>query len=195
MEEHQVVPDVIDSPPPAILKVRYGEAVVNSGNQLTPTQVVALPTLLSWPREEGALYTLCMTDPDAPNRQDPKSREFLHWLVVNLPSCDPATGHTLSGFVGSAPADGSGLHRYVYLVYRQPARIQCDHNFNKWNNGGTSVSETLLPNTTCSWWPETFTRLSMTPPVTSSTDSWVSVAELPPLPPPLPPLSTTTTVA
>nr|XP_053631747.1 protein D3-like [Cherax quadricarinatus]XP_053631748.1 protein D3-like [Cherax quadricarinatus] len=131
MEEHQVVPDVIDSPPPAILKVRYGEAVVNSGNQLTPTQVVALPTLLSWPREEGALYTLCMTDPDAPNRQDPKSREFLHWLVVNLPSCDPATGHTLSGFVGSAPADGSGLHRYVYLVYRQPARIQCDHNFNK----------------------------------------------------------------
>lgn len=33
------------------------------GNVLTPTQVKDVPTI-KWDAEEGALYTLCMTDPD-----------------------------------------------------------------------------------------------------------------------------------
>ncbi|XP_042224611.1 protein D3-like isoform X4 [Homarus americanus] len=126
MEQHQVVPDVVDVAPSALVQVKYGEAEVNSGNELTPTQVVSLPTHLSWPREEGALYTLCMTDPDAPSRKDPKFREFLHWLVVNVPSCDPASGDTIAHFVGSGPPRDTGLHRYVYLVYRQPGPLTCD---------------------------------------------------------------------
>nr|XP_045607986.1 protein D2-like [Procambarus clarkii]XP_045607987.1 protein D2-like [Procambarus clarkii] len=126
MEEHRVVPDVVDAAPPALLQVKYGALEVSEGNVLTPTQVVTSPTHLSWPREDNALYTLCLTDPDAPSRDDPKVREVLHWLVVNIPGCDPAAGDTLAHFVGSGPPSGTGLHRYVYLVYRQPGRLDCD---------------------------------------------------------------------
>ncbi|XP_071542839.1 protein D2-like [Panulirus ornatus] len=126
MEEHKVVPDVLEAPPPELLQVRYGEAEVASGRVLTPTQVVAPPTHLAWTVEEEALYTLCMTDPDAPSPLEPKFREVMHWLVVNIPGCDVARGDILTHFVGSGPPKGTGLHRYVYLVYKQPTRLTCD---------------------------------------------------------------------
>lgn len=30
-------------------------------------------------------YSLLMVDPDAPSPDDPKMREWLHWIVVNIP--------------------------------------------------------------------------------------------------------------
>merc|ERR1712136_255315 len=51
MDTHQVVPDVIDVAPANTVKIE-------------------------WPVEEGAFYTLCMTDPDAPSRAEPTFREW-----------------------------------------------------------------------------------------------------------------------
>jgi phosphatidylethanolamine-binding protein (PEBP) family uncharacterized protein len=63
-----------------------------------------------------------MTDPDAPSRKDAKFREWHHWLVVNIPDTgDVSAGKTMSAYVGSGPPQGTGLHRYVYLVYEQPS--------------------------------------------------------------------------
>ncbi|XP_042883742.1 protein D2-like [Penaeus japonicus] len=126
MEEHQVVPDVLDEVPPAVVQIKYGDAEVNNGNVLTPTQVLTPPTQVIWPVKENALYTLCMTDPDAPSRQDPKFREFHHWLVVNIPGSDIARGKVLSDYVGSGPPRDTGLHRYVFIVYEQPGPLECD---------------------------------------------------------------------
>lgn len=68
METHGVVPDVIDVAPSAIAHVSYDSGVkVEMGNVLTPTQVKNPPTV-TWDVEDEALYTLCMTDPDAPSR-------------------------------------------------------------------------------------------------------------------------------
>lgn len=44
------------------------------GNELTPTQVQHIPLSITWPTEPNALYTLVLTDPDAPSRQQPKYR-------------------------------------------------------------------------------------------------------------------------
>jgi len=121
MEKECVVPDVIDVLPSNVLTVRYPSgATVNGGIELTPTQVKDIPTHIEWPVEEGAFYTLCMTDPDAPSRLNPKYREWHHWLVVNIPEARVADGKTLSEYVGSGPPKGTGLHRYVFLVYKQP---------------------------------------------------------------------------
>lgn len=66
-------------------QVTYASGAVQSqGNVLTPTQVKDRPICLKWPTEKGALYTLVMTDPDAPSRAAPTDREFRHWLVVNM---------------------------------------------------------------------------------------------------------------
>ena len=76
------------------------------GNELTPTQVKDIPSHVTWPSETSALYTVCMTDPDAPSRQTPKYREWHHWLVVNIPNNEIAKGDILSEYVGSGPPKG-----------------------------------------------------------------------------------------
>ncbi|XP_065341880.1 protein D2-like isoform X1 [Cloeon dipterum] len=126
MEQHGIVPDVIDVAPSEVAKVSYNSGVsVDQGNELTPTQVKDIPTV-AWNAESGALYTLCMTDPDAPSRAEPKFREWHHWLVGNIPENKIAEGETLSEYVGSGPPQGTGLHRYVFLVYKQSGQLTFD---------------------------------------------------------------------
>lgn len=47
----------------------------------------------------------------------------IYRLVVNIPGKDVSKGETLSEYVGSGPPQGTGLHRYVYLVYQQSGKI------------------------------------------------------------------------
>lgn len=74
---------------------------------MTPSQVKDVPTV-KWNVAADSLYTLCMTDPDAPSRQNPKFREWHHWLVGNIPGGDISKGETLSAYVGSGPPQGTG---------------------------------------------------------------------------------------
>ena len=123
LQTHGVVPDVIDKVPPSVLSVTYpNNIIVEIGKVLTPTQVKDPPTV-TWTAESNVLYTLCMTDPDAPSRKEPKFREWHHWLVGNIPGNDVSKGEVLSAYIGSGPPEGTGLHRYVFLVYKQPAQI------------------------------------------------------------------------
>ncbi|KAL3266886.1 hypothetical protein HHI36_011036 [Cryptolaemus montrouzieri] len=134
MEKHEIIPDVIKMAPKEILEINYPSGVkAELGNILTPTQVKDMPKL-KWTADSNELYTLCMTDPDAPSREKPHIREWHHWLVGNIPGNDVMNGETLTGFVGSGPPKGTGLHRYVFLVYKQPKRI--------------TFNEGRIPNTT-----------------------------------------------
>lgn len=84
MDKHQIVPDVIPVAPTELAKVSYVSGVsANEGNELTPTQVKDSPKV-EWNAESNAFYTLCMTDPDAPSRQDPKFREVVFNLFIFL---------------------------------------------------------------------------------------------------------------
>lgn len=126
MLEHGVVPDVISSVPGDKIKVTYPSGVsVDMGNKLTPTQVKDEPTV-SWSADPNELYTLCMTDPDAPSRQEHTFREWHHWLVGNIPGNDVSKGEVLSEYVGSGPPPNTGYHRYVFLAYKQPSKLTFD---------------------------------------------------------------------
>ncbi|CAG2111308.1 unnamed protein product [Medioppia subpectinata] len=93
---------------------------VELGNELAPKQVKHVPSL-QWPAVDGALYTLCFVD------SDPTDELFKHWLVVDIPGTDIEAGKTLADYIGAGPPRGSGLHRYVFVVYRQPAgALNCD---------------------------------------------------------------------
>lgn len=77
MEKHQVVPDVVPVAPIDIATITYVSGVsCNAGNELTPRQVKDIPKV-EWNADASTLYTLCMTDPDAPSRQDPIYREVI----------------------------------------------------------------------------------------------------------------------
>ncbi|KAK2712577.1 hypothetical protein QYM36_011309 [Artemia franciscana] len=124
--KHHVVPDVINIAPPAVMKVDFDSGVnADQGNELTPTQVKNPPTV-HWDADPNSFYTLCMTDPDAPSRKEPKFREWHHWLVVNIPGEDISKGEVLSEYVGAGPPQGTGLHRYVLLAFKQAEKISAD---------------------------------------------------------------------
>ncbi|EDV99116.1 GH13213 [Drosophila grimshawi] len=126
MEEHCIVPDVIAKAPKCSVSVEYdGGISVKAGMVLTPTQVKDQPCV-KWEADNSKLYTLCMTDPDAPSRKDPQFREWHHWLVGNIPGSDVAKGEVLSAYVGSGPPPETGLHRYVFLVYEQRRKLDFD---------------------------------------------------------------------
>nr|XP_034356724.1 phosphatidylethanolamine-binding protein 1-like [Arvicanthis niloticus] len=109
----------VDELPQRALWVNYGGVMVDElGKVLTPTQVMNRPSSISWDGlDPGKLYTLVFTDPDAPSRKNPKSREWHHFLVVNMKGNDISSGTVLSDYVGSGPPSGTGLHCYVWLVY------------------------------------------------------------------------------
>ena len=94
---------------------------------LTPTQIKNLPTSNALDGlDSGKLYTLVLTDLDAPSRQDPKNREWHHFLAVNMKGNDISSGTVLSDYVGSGPPKGTGLHCYIWLVYEQEKPLKFD---------------------------------------------------------------------
>ncbi|XP_046964377.1 protein D3-like [Vanessa cardui] len=144
-QTNAIVSDVIPKAPSCLVKVKYPSGVeVKLGNELTPTQVKDVPTV-TWEAEANSYYVLVMTDPDAPSRNEPSLREWHHWLVGNIPGNDVASGETLSQYVGSGPPKGTGLHRYVFLVYKQPGKLTFDEprltNKSSDNRGGFSIAK------------------------------------------------------
>ncbi|XP_037814421.1 protein D3-like isoform X2 [Lucilia sericata] len=125
-KDNEIIPDVLQEAPKEFLKVSYdGGLEVNKGNELTPTQVKQQPKV-EWEAKCADYYTLIMTDPDAPSRANPKVREFRHWLVANIPGNKIDQGEVVAAYVGSGPPKGTGLHRYIFLLYKQPGKIDID---------------------------------------------------------------------
>jgi len=132
MEKFQtdgVLTDMNIKMPASLLHVKYGSHDVTPGVVLTPTQVQKQP-VVNWEADPNAFYSIVMNDPDAPSRDNPKSREWQHWCVVNVPGSNVEAGEVLTEYVGAGPPKGSGLHRYVLLVFKQPTgRTQFNENY------------------------------------------------------------------
>lgn len=75
---------------------------------------------VTWNAEKGAYYTLMLVDPDAPTRTNATLREVRHWLVVNIPESTVESGDEITAYRGAGAPKGTGLHRYIFLVYKQP---------------------------------------------------------------------------
>jgi len=117
----EIVPDVFAEEPANCggMKVEYGGKGFEAGGELTPAASSAAPTV-SWGGDDDKLYTLVFTDPDAPARDNPLFREFIHWVVTDIPGDDISKGTTVVDYLGPAPPCNSGLHRYLFLVFEQP---------------------------------------------------------------------------
>lgn len=88
--------------------VQYGH-----GKTLTKKNTVNEP-VIGFSGEPTVLYTLVMSDPDAP------AKSWLHWLITNIPgeSNDITQGQTIMTYSGPNPP--SGIHRYIFTLYQQP---------------------------------------------------------------------------
>jgi phosphatidylethanolamine-binding protein len=95
------------------------------GTTITPIVSSAAP-LITFHGQASKLYTIIMTDPDAISRTNPVYREFIHWVGCNLTfdtngKCNASECKHIVDYIGPAPPYRSGLHRYVFLLYEQPA--------------------------------------------------------------------------
>jgi len=129
-KSHHVVPDVLDTWPPTVAQIEYdSKNFVNVGNKLDVIHTQNQPKRIYWDHEKGSndYYTLMMVGPDAPNAKTHEFRHWLHWLILNIPTLaahadhfDIHKGHVLIPYKGPAPTPGSGPHRYVFLIHKQP---------------------------------------------------------------------------
>ncbi|XP_055849090.1 protein D2-like [Episyrphus balteatus] len=126
MRKYQVIPDVIFEGPENELDVGYGDVDVVAPHTLTPTETKDKPDYVNWDADDDAYYTLIFTAPDGPTRANPKFREVIKWLVVNIPGTQIDKGHEIVQYIGAAPEKKAGLSRYVYLVYKQKGKQEFD---------------------------------------------------------------------
>ncbi|XP_037049415.1 protein D3-like [Bradysia coprophila] len=147
-KEFEIIPDILNVAPSKLIEITYPSgASVNLGNELTPTEVKDKPTL-KWDHDEDSFYTVILSDPDAPSRANPTIREVRHWYVVNIPGTDVVKGETLFDYIGSGPPKDTGLHRYVFVVYKQPGKLEFDEprvsnrsRTQRWNSSTLTFAE------------------------------------------------------
>ncbi|VVC35367.1 Phosphatidylethanolamine-binding, conserved site,Phosphatidylethanolamine-binding protein [Cinara cedri] len=145
MENEGIEKVVANALPSIKLSVKYPESgfEVDLGNELKPKDLNNIPEVHWDEANEKKNYTLIFTDPDVPSRTNPINKEFLHWLVVNIPGNRVKDGKVIADYVGPAPPKGTGLHRYVFLVFEQEDGM---YNFPKFNfiDNRTAVGRPLF---------------------------------------------------
>ncbi|XP_057436600.1 protein HEADING DATE 3A-like [Lotus japonicus] len=119
----RVIGDVLDPFTSSIsMRVLYNnnKEVINSG-EFKPSQIINQPRVDIGGDDLRTLYTLIMVDPDAPSPSDPNMREYLHWLVTNIPATTGSGfGQEIVSYENPRPT--SGIHRFVFALFHQPCR-------------------------------------------------------------------------
>nr|XP_018914504.1 PREDICTED: OV-16 antigen-like [Bemisia tabaci] len=120
LEDMLIVPDVVHTAPEQKIDVWFGTYFAEMGNVVHEDVVSKQPVLLLWKWNPGDFFTLIVTGPDVPNSELPTDAEWRHWIVMNIPGNDVLKGYTLRDYVGFGNETELGIHRMVFLVFKQP---------------------------------------------------------------------------
>ncbi|KAK2415980.1 hypothetical protein P8452_61009 [Trifolium repens] len=118
----RVIGDILDPFESYVpLLVTYGNINVTNGRELKPSQVANQPQVKIGGNDPSTFYTLVLVDPDAPSPSNPRFREYLHWLVTDIPATTEASfGNEIVGY--EKPRPTLGIHRFVFILFRQQCR-------------------------------------------------------------------------
>lgn len=136
-------PASVDMSTPAMveslaLMIQYDEEIVSGGVTIAPQSMIQAPTVSYTPHQgeicgfvagtdtiavDFGLYALLLVDLDASVKTKGSGsssvHEYTHWVVLNIPQSSVAEGVTVVPYSGPKPARGTGLHRYVFSLYKQ----------------------------------------------------------------------------
>ncbi|XBI63204.1 hypothetical protein VPH35_043676 [Triticum aestivum] len=118
----RVIGDVVDPFVRRVaLRVGYASRDVANGCELRPSAIADPPRVEVGGPDMRTFYTLVMVDPDAPSPSDPSLREYLHWLVTDIPGTTGVSfGTEVVCYEGPRPV--LGIHRLVFLLFQQLGR-------------------------------------------------------------------------
>ncbi|KAJ3526822.1 hypothetical protein NM688_g8212 [Phlebia brevispora] len=139
-----IVPTLLSSfDPSALLTVSYdGVGNLSPGQSLTKTQVGPTPNLQVTPANStvqlNGTFTVVMADA-GPVGTDESQGQTRHWLVNDVTltggsapfNVSTDDGTAITEYAGPAPAQGSGAHRYVILLYSQPSSFEAPDGFDQ----------------------------------------------------------------
>ncbi|KAI8528623.1 hypothetical protein RHMOL_Rhmol12G0162200 [Rhododendron molle] len=118
----RVIGDVVDMFVPSVtMNVYFDTRHVTNGCDIRPSLATNPPrvTISGFPHN---LYTLVMTDPDAPSPSEPSMREWVHWIVTDIPGgTGPTEGKEVVPYMGPRPP--VGIHRYIFVLFQQRAPL------------------------------------------------------------------------
>ena len=98
-----------------------GNNEVDLGNELSQAAAIDEPHVdMSNIMEAGKSYGLIMVDPDAPAREDPGYRSWMHWSVIGISTDHWGETSGTFPYSGPTPPAGTGPHRYILLAYEVP---------------------------------------------------------------------------
>ncbi|XP_078430757.1 protein HEADING DATE 3A-like [Wolffia australiana] len=101
-------------------RVEYTKLAIN-GTSFKPSAVARRPRVEIGGDDMRTFYTLVLVDPDAPSPTSPTLREYLHWLVVDIPGTTTGEfGKELVSYESPAPA--AGIHLLVFALFQQQGR-------------------------------------------------------------------------
>ncbi|QDS72956.1 hypothetical protein FKW77_008524 [Venturia effusa] len=132
----EIIPTVIDDFVPALtLIVSWPNKTAKLGNTIKPDQLQDAPTVklhgthrIEW---SGVQYTIALTDPDAPSRDNPKWSEMCHWIATNIPVTSLAVNtegsvsmnmKEIMPYKPLGPPPKTGKHRYVFLAFARTTK-------------------------------------------------------------------------
>nr|ALF39598.1 flowering locus T [Gagea nigra] len=130
-----VVGDVLDPFTRCVrMRVRYRSRDVSNGCEFKPSAVMEQPMVEVEGRDLRTVYTLILVDPDAPSPSNPNLREYLHWLVADIPGTTGST-YGCEMMCYESPRPSLGIHRFVFVLFEQLGRRTVDppgwrQNFN-----------------------------------------------------------------
>nr|ANS56335.1 FT/TFL1-like protein [Ephedra przewalskii] len=115
----RVIGDVVDVFSPSVaMSVAYNGKQLSNGCECKPSAVSSPPLVSIGGADLRSFFTLVMTDPDSPNPSDPTMREYLHWVVTDIPGTTSSRfGRELVAY--EAPKPVVGIHRYVMTLFKQ----------------------------------------------------------------------------
>ncbi|EPS68884.1 hypothetical protein M569_05884, partial [Genlisea aurea] len=117
-----VVGDVLDTTCITSLRVSGSDgSLLFSGSTLRPSQLALRPKIDIGGDNFRTFYTLVMVDADAPSPSNPYHREYLHWLITDIPgTTSPIFGNEIVSY--EPPQPTMGIHRLVLMLFRQQGR-------------------------------------------------------------------------
>ncbi|GFS32347.1 PEBP (phosphatidylethanolamine-binding protein) family protein [Actinidia rufa] len=119
----RVIGDVVDMFVPTVtMHVYFGSRHVTNGCDIKPS-VANNPPRVTISGHPQQLYTLVMTDPDAPSPSEPSLREWAHWIVTDIPGgSSPTQGKEVLPYMGPNPP--VGIHRYILVLFQQKSPLE-----------------------------------------------------------------------
>jgi len=138
--QSQIVPSLLASfDPNALLTVNFaGLGDITPGQAVTKDQSSTTPTVTVTPANSSTsltgAFTIAMVDADIVGSDLSKGVNH-HWLVNGVEITDNkvslASATAITAYAGPGPASGSGPHRYVFILYKQPASFTAPPDLSK----------------------------------------------------------------